>query len=104
MQRYRHYKPFNLNDSIELVDSLSVEDKFFEKSRNSKLYNVISQLSRLNQRRIYLYYAAGMTLEKIAELDRVSHFAVSKSISKSRKKLRELLCNCEDYTVNDFYF
>ncbi|MDR1704029.1 MAG: hypothetical protein LBS19_05030 [Clostridiales bacterium] len=56
-----------------------------------RLHAAIETLSDARRRRVYLHYFGGFTCRKIAESEKVSFEAVSKSLVQARKALCELL-------------
>ena len=68
-----------------------IEDSIIKKDNFEKLHNAINELSDIEKRRIRMYYFEDKTLDEIAEIERTSHQAISKSIHNSLKKLEKLL-------------
>ena len=68
-----------------------LEDSVIKKDSFEKLHNAINELSDIEKRRIRMYYFEDKTLDEIAEIERTSHQAISKSIHNSLKKLEKLL-------------
>lgn len=76
-----------------LCDYKSVEDVVEEKIRNEKLYQAIDSLSVVQRRRVKLYYFKHLTLDEIADLERTTHQAISKSIRLALEEIRKKLKN-----------
>jgi len=68
------------------VDEI-VNDNFLAKD----LKEAIGNLTEKQRRRIKMYYFDDMSLQEIAKLERTTHQAISKSISKSIVQLRKIL-------------
>ncbi|HHX57784.1 MAG TPA: sigma-70 family RNA polymerase sigma factor [Clostridiales bacterium] len=73
------------------VSSPATDEVFFEKMENKELYLALEKLNPSMSRRFYLYSVYGFTLERIGEMEGVSHTAVFKSIRRTAKLLRKYL-------------
>lgn len=97
MRDYRHRTPFNYDEikTSELGGAVteSAEDTLLRNYDAQDLYQAMDKLPPSARRRFYLYYAVGMTMERIAELEGVSHVAVVKSLRSSAKALQKTLCD-----------
>lgn len=58
---------------------------------NEELKKAINELSDVQKRRIKMYYFEDMTLDDIANVEKTSHQAISKSIIKALAELRKIL-------------
>lgn len=67
-------------------------DEIIEKNiTNIKLKSAINSLSKTQRRRIIMYYFEDLTQEEIAEIENISHQAVSKNILNAIKIIRKNL-------------
>ena len=64
-------------------------DLLERKERNFQLYEAIAKLTKIQQRRIILYFFGGLTYAEIARMDGVSSRAVIYSIAQALKMLRK---------------
>lgn len=92
---YRHLALFGL-DEVYLAELCGIfckssEECFFDKQISQKLSQALNEINPTFRRRFYLYHVVGITMEKIGELEGVSHSAISKSIGKTAKQLKEIL-------------
>ena len=55
------------------------------------LYTAISELPKIQRRRLILYYFVGLTYEQIAEMEGCSFQAIAKSVTIAEKNLKKLL-------------
>lgn len=74
-------KPKNLEEEIE------------EKIILEEVKKAISNLSEVKKRRIKMYYFDEKTLEEIAEIERTTHQAISKSIRQGIEEIRKNIKN-----------
>ena len=74
-------KPKNLEEEIE------------EKIILEEVKKAISNLSEVKKRRIKMYYFDEKTLEEIAEIERPTHQAISKSIRQGIEEIRKNIKN-----------
>lgn len=79
------------NASMRFLYQLDTADLVMEMERNEKLRNALNQLTRIQRRRVLLYYAAGLNHRAIALMDGVNRASVSRSIEAALKKLQTLL-------------
>ena len=79
-----------LNDRAFAVPK-SVEEIVYEHIQNEQLHNAISQLPKVQRRRLTLYYFAELTYEQIAEMEGCSHPAVIKSVKTALENLKKYL-------------
>jgi len=103
MHKDDYHRDLNHYDYTETADNYifnnsvceykSVEETVEEKIRNEKLYQVINSLSEVQQRRIKLYYFKHLTLDEIANLERTTHQAISKSIRLALDEIRKKFKN-----------
>lgn len=88
-----YYNYSEISDNYIFNNSIyeykSVEDIVEEKITNEKLYRVINSLSKTQKRRIELYYFKHLKLEEIANLEKTTHQAISKSIGLALKEIRK---------------
>ena len=69
----------------------SAEDVFMENDLLRKVYAAMNQIKPELSRRYYLRYALGYSESKIAKMEKVSQPAVSMSIAKADKLIKEIL-------------
>ena len=70
---------------------MSIEEQVEIKMRNDELLNAIKTLSKIQQRRIMMYYFEDMTLEVIAKKERCTKMAVKFSLDIALKNLSQKL-------------
>lgn len=58
-----------------------------------RLYEAVDELSKVQRRRLLLYFVDNLTHRQIAELDRVNRATVTRSIEGALKQLRKHLAN-----------
>ena len=101
---YRTFTPFGF-DEIETgemcaVFSESAAEEYFSLELERTLKTAMQAISPSFRRRFYLYYVAGLTLEQVAKIEKVSHTAVLKSLKSSTKVLKEVLCNDTNFEAD----
>ena len=69
----------------------SVEDDVIRELEYERLYQVISQLSDTQRRRLILYYLKGLTYKQIAKRERCTFQAVAKSVAAAQIRLKNIL-------------
>ena len=79
--------------NLSINKEISIEENFIEQEINNELHNAINKLTNIQKERIIKYYFKNMKLEEIVNEEGTSFQAVSKSINKSIKKLKEILKN-----------
>lgn len=74
---------------IDIIEELLAHaDKLaHDKKCTEQVARIREALTETQFRRLWLYYAEGMTEEEIAEVEKVTHQAVSLSISQAKMKL-----------------
>lgn len=70
---------------------MGLEDFVIQKATFEELHKAIKQLSEIQQKRIKMYYFDELTVEQIAQIEKATHQAVSKSIRKGIEELKEIL-------------
>lgn len=94
-RRYRDSREYldGLTESCvrELANTNPVEDEAEQHEMSQKVRKAISMLDETQQRRIYLFYFAGLNKSEIGRLEGVSHQNVAKSIKRALKKLKKFL-------------
>lgn len=70
---------------------MSVEDIVFRKILYDNLYTSINCLSRVQRKRLIMYYFYDITLKEIAELENCSIHSIYISLVRSRQKLTKNL-------------
>lgn len=91
----RHYErgevwETTLNTRL-FCETESLEEVIIRKNQIEELHKAMKKLSKIQQRRIELYYFEDMTYEQIAKEEKCSFQAVEKSIATAIKKLKEIL-------------
>ena len=103
MRDYRYLAAFGLEEEkvakICVKYEQSTEEKYYENLRTTELYEAMDKLKPVCRKRFYLYYAVGLTMKQIAELEGVDHSTVQKSLKSTALKLRELLCNGDNFEI-----
>lgn len=78
----------------ELADDFNLEDEVIsrieENPRDKKIREIFNTLTPIQQRRLRMR-AAGLTIEKIAEIEGTYNFSVTESLRLARKKFEKLL-------------
>ena len=97
---YRNVAPISFTErelgEVYHVFSPGADESYFTKLLSDELYAAMRQLKPEAARRFYLYHAEGLTMKRIAEVEGVSQYAVSKSIKRATLQLRRLLCNTDE--------
>ena len=79
-----------LNERAFIVPK-SVEEIVYEHIQSEQLHNAISQLPKVQRRRLMLYYFAELTYEQIAEMEGCTIMPVKRSVDAAIKKLKIFL-------------
>ena len=91
----RHYEHSELTETTlhnrATTPPESVEDAVFRNLQYETLHKAISQLPETQRRRLVLYYFAGLTYDKIAEMEGCKHPAVIKSVNAAVEKIKKIL-------------
>ena len=66
----------------------SAEDEYLHNKDLILLRNVYETLTKIEKRRMDMYYFEGFTLREIADIEETSHNAINKSITNGLKKLK----------------
>jgi len=80
-----------LTDTINVYPHEDFADFISRLDSYERLYSAIEKLSEIQQRRLLLYYHAGLSYRQIGELEGVSLRAVAYSVTSAVKKLRKTL-------------
>ena len=95
-RKARYYKSDSLSrmeeNGFDIVTTETPEEALISKQYFDKLYDAISQLPELQQRRL-LMLAEGLSLQEIARREGVRYYSVWKSVEAARKKIKKLLQN-----------
>lgn len=88
----RHQEPLVLSEDTlnerAYESPQSIEDVIVQKIENELLKKVISNLPKVQRRRLTLYYFEDMTYREIAKIECCTYQAVQSSISTAIKKIR----------------
>lgn len=76
-----------------LYKPLSTDEIIEKNITNIKLKSAINGLSKIQRRRIVMYYFEDFTQEEIAKIENISHQAVSKNILNAIKIIKKNLKN-----------
>jgi len=91
----RHYEHSELTETTlynrATTPPESVEDAVFRNLQYETLRKAISQLPETQRRRLVLYYFAGLTYDKIAEMEGCKHPAVIKSVNAAVEEIKKIL-------------
>lgn len=91
----RHREQMDLTDEMLYIRTQSTPDNteniVMDKLAMESLWNAISRLSKVQKKRLLLYYMWNYTYEQIASVENCSVTAVSKSIKSALKKLKNIL-------------
>ena len=92
-QDRRHHTEYieGLSDSTIFLPQESIVDLVIRMDNYQQLYSAIDKLSKVQQRRLMLYYYYDLTYRQIAEIECVTHIAILKSVSQAIQKLRFIL-------------
>lgn len=86
------YYSLDLNDGIELQSihqHKSPEDIYIQRIENDALYKAILSLTEKQMKRVYAYYFLGLSVTKIAQLDRVNESTIRRSIEQALRKMKK---------------
>jgi RNA polymerase sigma factor, sigma-70 family len=95
-RRYLDYMDFidELTDTaMNYPPQKNAADLVIEKESHERLHAAINALSKIQRKRLLLYFMDGMTYQKIADLEGVNQSAIGQSITRSLKKLKEILAD-----------
>lgn len=76
-----------------LYKPVSLEELFTQKLEYDELKNAIDQLSKIQKRRIIMYYFEDKTLREIAGIEHCQIMSVKESIDAGIKKIKKILKN-----------
>lgn len=93
----KHIEHFELTEntlySRMIKSDLSIEDIVEKTELSENLRLALNSLTKIQKRRIKMYYFDDLTLQEIAKIEGCSVKNVHKSIEQSKAKLKELLKN-----------
>lgn len=91
----RHIEHLNLSENIlnnKMINKqINVEDIVMKKLETQELHNLISKLSKIQKRRIIMYFFDKMTLKEIAKKEHCSIRAIQYTINIALKNLKNFL-------------
>ena len=65
-----------------------IADLIIKMDSHNKLYAAMEKLSKVHRRRVHLYHFCGFTCREIADMDKVHHTTVSRSLQQALKALK----------------
>ena len=91
----RRHLDFAVHTDEDLASSLlpayeDTADLLERMERDARLYEAISKLTEVQQRRLRLYYFDGLSYSQIAKREGVNHRTVMDAIEQALKRLRKL--------------
>lgn len=91
-RKNKAYFSLDLKDGIELnsIDKvISPEDVYIHKIENDALYKAILSLTEKQMKRVYAHYFLGLSVTKIAHLDKVNESTIRRSIEQALRKINK---------------
>jgi len=96
-QRRQDKRHLDFVESMDELDTLpaqpqsDIADLVIMMDSYSKLYAAMDRLSEVHRRRVYLYHFCGLTCRDIADIEKVHHTTVSRSLQQALKALKGYL-------------
>jgi len=78
-------------DTLPLQPQADIADLVIMMDSHSRLYSAMDKLSDVIRRRVYLYHFCGLSCREIADMEKVHHTTVSRSLQKALKILKRHL-------------
>lgn len=78
-------------DSRAVTKIKSLEEIVFQREEYRELYKAINALSKVQRKRLILYYFCGWKYEKIAKIDNCSIHSVHMAIERAKEKVKKFL-------------
>ena len=94
IRRNKAFYSLDVDNGIEkqaLFQPKTPEEIYIEYEREKEKYEAIRQLPETQKRRYCLYFYKKLKMRQIAELEGVSEYAVSKTITKAKKNIEKIL-------------
>jgi len=89
-RRHTEYIDGQTNTTTALPQE-DIADLLFRMDSYQQLYVAINKLTKIQQRRLYMYYFLGLTNRQIAAIDGVNHSSVVRLIQQAVKALRKYI-------------
>jgi len=89
-ERYHCYSSDAAWEGLDYADPDTPESIYFQGLENESLYEALSELTEVQQRRL-LMLASGLSIREIARRENKDHKAVCYSIDAARKKIKKIL-------------
>jgi len=91
-ERRRHTEYIDgLTDTTMALPQEDFADLLFRMDSNRRLYAAIEKLSDIQRHRVQQYYFYGLTYREIADLERVNHKTVHRSVARAIKNLKHMI-------------
>lgn len=91
MWNYRHRTPFSIEVIEDYIadETVDIDGGYIRRIDEELLCRAVGKLNPINFRRLRMYFFEVKTMAQIAEIENVSHIAVSKSIKRALLQLRK---------------
>ena len=96
-QRRQDKRHLDFVESMDELDTLpaqpqrDIADLVIMMDSHTKLYAAMEKLSEVHRHRVYLYHFCGLTCREIADIEKVHHTTVSRSLQQALKALKSHL-------------
>ena len=96
-QRRQDKRHLDFVESMDELDTLpaqpqkDIADLVIMMDSHTKLYAAMEKLSEVHRRRVYLYHFSGLTCREIADIEKVHHTTVSRSLQQAINVLKGYL-------------
>jgi len=78
-------------DTLPAQPQKDIADLVIMMDSHNKLYSAMEKLSEVNRRRVYLYHFCGLTCREIADIEKVHHTTISRSLQQALNVLKGYL-------------
>jgi len=78
-------------DTLPAQPQADIADLVIMMDSHNKLYSAMEKLSDVHRRRVYLYHFCGLTCREIADIEKVHHTSVSRSLQQALNGLKGYL-------------
>jgi len=78
-------------DTLPAQPQTDIADLVIMMDSHNKLYSAMEKLSEVHRRRVYLYHFCGLTCREIADIEKVHHTTISRSLQQALNVLKGYL-------------
>ena len=80
-----------VSDTTDIYPQEDIADLVIRMNRYNQLYAAMKTLTARQQRRVYLYYFAGLTYREIGEMEGVGFKTIHDSVNHAKQKMRKYI-------------